>query len=160
MPAALVATAVVSAGCFTHVMASSAFRTRPDRIQRGDVTVMQQTTVDDLPHIQALWPSFEKLVGLRGRKMYARVDLQRNAYTVCTPLHDDDDAGLLGLELGTLAGGWYLRGRLTGEPPGLYGHIAGAMTELQATMPGDEARPLVEFYRRRDQIELWLPIRP
>jgi hypothetical protein len=121
---------------------------------------MQQTTVDDLPHIQALWPSFEKLVGLRGRKMYARVDLQLNAYTVCTPLHADDDPGRLGLEFGTLAGGWYLRGRLTGEPPGIYEQIAAAMTELQATMPGDDARPLVEFYRRRDQIDLWLPIQP
>jgi hypothetical protein len=141
-------------------MAPSAFLTRPDRIQRDDVTVMQQTTVDDLPHIQALWPSFEKLVGLRGRKMYARVDLQLNAYTACTPLHDDDDPGCLGLELGTLAGGWYLRGRLTGEPPGIYEQIAAAMTELQATMPGDDARPLVEFYRRRDQIDLWLPIQP
>jgi hypothetical protein len=141
-------------------MAPSAFLTRPDRIQRDDVTVMQQTTVDDLPHIQALWPSFEKLVGLRGRKMYARVDLQLNAYTVCTPLHADDDPGRLGLELGTLAGGSYLRGRLTGEPPGLYAQIPAGIDELRAAMPRDEARPLVEFYRRRDQVELWLPIRP
>jgi hypothetical protein len=32
------------------------------------------------------------------------------------------------------------------------------MAELQAMMPADDARPLVEFYYRHDQIELWLPI--
>ena len=43
---------------------------------------MQRTTADDLAHIQMVWPSFELLVGLRGRKMYALVDTDQN--TVCT----------------------------------------------------------------------------
>jgi hypothetical protein len=43
------------------------FVSPPDRILREDVTVMQQTTVDDLAHIQQAWPPFEQLVGLRGR---------------------------------------------------------------------------------------------
>jgi hypothetical protein len=33
------------------------------------------------------------------------------------------------------------------------------MAELRAMAQVDEVRPLVEFYRRRDQIELWVPIR-
>lgn len=137
-------------------MTPSVFLAQPDRIQRRDVTVMQQTTVDEMTHIQAIWPPFEQLVGLRGRKMYAQINTHLNTYTVCTPLRDDDR---LGLQLGTLAGGWYLRGRLVGEPPKIYERIADGMTELQASTAGDDARPLVEFYRRHDQIELWVPIR-
>jgi hypothetical protein len=47
---------------------------------------MQQVTVDELTHIQQLWPSFEQLVGLPGRKMYAQIDERQNTYTVCTPV--------------------------------------------------------------------------
>src|SRR5215475_4866766 len=131
----------------------------PGRIERADVTVMAQATVDDLPHIQQLWPSFERLVGLRGRKMYAMVDVGANTYTACTPLHDDDDPERLGLRLGTLPGGPYLRGRLVGEPPQVYEQIGTGMQELEAAVDVDADRPLVEFYRRHDQIELWVPIK-
>lgn len=120
---------------------------------------MQQTTVDELTRIQQIWPSFERLVGLRGRKMYAQINEDQNTYTVCTPVRQDDRPDRLGLQLGTLAGGWYLRGKIFGEPPLIYGHIADGMAELRAMAQVDEVRPLVEFYRRRDQIELWVPIR-
>ncbi|NGO13816.1 GyrI-like domain-containing protein [Streptomyces sp. HC44] len=120
---------------------------------------MQQATVDELTRIQQLWPSFEELVGLRGRKMYAQVDERRNTYTVCTPVKEDDRPDGLGLELGTLAGGSYLRGRLVGDPAQTYGQIAAGMAELKGMLRADDDRPLVEFYRRHDQIELWVPIR-
>jgi hypothetical protein len=140
-------------------MTSSVLLAPPDRVERHDVLVMQQTTVDDLSHIQRVWPSFERLVGLKGRKMFALVDTRRSTYTVCTPVRPDDRPEGLGLDVGTMAGGWYLRGRLAGEPPEVYATIGPGMSELEATQLRDEARPLVEFYRRRNQIELWLPIR-
>jgi hypothetical protein len=59
-------------------MHPSVFVSAPDRIHRSHVTVMQRTTADDLAHIQQVWPSFELLVGLRGRKMYALVDTDQN----------------------------------------------------------------------------------
>jgi hypothetical protein len=140
-------------------MDPTVFAAPPDRIHReGDVTVMQQSTVDDLAHIQQVWPLFEHLVGLRGRKMFALIDTAAHSYTVCTPVKDDDDPDRLGLQVGTLPGGWYLRGRIVGEPPQVYEHIADGMAELEAMMPADPTRPLVEFYRRRDEIDLWLPI--
>ncbi len=141
-------------------MTTSVFRSQPDCIERNDVTVLQQTTLDDLPHIEALWPSFEQLVGLKGRKMYARADLGLGTYTVCTPLREGDHPEQLGVEVGTLAGGSYLRGRIVGEAPESYGRIADGMKELRSLGPTDEDRPLVEFYRRHDEIELWVPIRP
>jgi hypothetical protein len=119
---------------------------------------MERSTVDDLPHIQEIWPSFERLVGLRGRKMYARADLSLNTYTVCTPVRDTDDPGSLGLGTGKLPGGTYLRGRLVGEPSVIYGFIGSGMHELHAMMQMDSSRPLVEFYRRHDEVELWVPV--
>jgi hypothetical protein len=139
-------------------MTSSVLTRPPDLIERQDVTVMERSTVDDLDHIQALWPWFEDLVGLHGRKMYARVDTVAGTYTTCTPVRDGDDPVALGLAVGTLAGGRYLRGHLVGEPPAVYALIAPGMDELTAVARQDPSRPLVEHYRRRDQVELWVPV--
>jgi hypothetical protein len=141
-------------------MTAKLFTAAPDRISRADVTVMARTTVDDLPHIQALWPAFETLVVLRGRKMYASVDTAAGTYTTCTPVRDGDDMHALGLELGLLPGGDYVRGRLVGEPPAVYEQIGPGMAELERLADRDPSRPLVEFYRRRDQVELWVPVLP
>lgn len=141
-------------------MTSSVLHTQPTRVQREDVAVMEQTAADELREIQKLWSSFERLVGLRGRKMYARVDDRAGTYTVCTPIKPDDQPDRLGLGTGTLAGGWYLRGELGGDPSRTYGRIDVGMAELLAAQPRDHTRPLIEFYRRHDHIELWLPIQP
>ena len=120
---------------------------------------MLDRTRDELPAIQRLWPRFEELVGLPGRKMYAMVDTQAGTYAACTPVQDDDDPGRLGLETGTLPGGWYLRALIAGDPPGLYARIGPAMQALtRLALPADHDRPLVEYYRRHDEIELWVPV--
>lgn len=137
---------------------TSLFAGEPDLIERPAVAVMEQTAADEFSQITQLWPSFERLVGLRGRKMYARVDERANTYTVCTPVRDDDHPDELGLGSGMLRGGWYLRGRLSGQPPELYGRIGPGMTALKAAARLDETRELIEFYRRHDQIELWVPV--
>jgi hypothetical protein len=120
---------------------------------------MLEQTRDELPAIQQLWPWFEDLVGLRGRKMYAMVDTQAGTYAACTPVRDDDDPARLGLQTGTLPGGWYLRAMITGDPPALYARIGPAMQALtRLAILVDHGRPLVEYYRRHDQIELWVPV--
>jgi hypothetical protein len=108
-------------------MGVSEFASGPDRVELPDVAVMERSTLDDLVHIQAIWRSFEQLVGLRGRRMYARAEERRNTYTVCTPIKAGDDPDALGLETGSLPGGSYLRGRLVGEPPSIYERIAPGM---------------------------------
>ena len=120
---------------------------------------MLSTCEDALPQIQELWPRFERLVGLRGRKMYAVADLVAGTYSTCTPVRSGDDPELLGLNLGSLPGGRFLRGDLHGEPPEIYRSIAPGFDELEATAGGvDRSRPLVEFYKRHNEIELWLPV--
>ena len=92
--------------------------------------------------------------------MYGRADLGLNTYTVCTPVRQGDNPEALGLQTGTLPGGAYLRGRLVGEPSVIYSLIGPGMDELRTMVEFDTARPLVEFYRRHDQVELWVPIPP
>jgi hypothetical protein len=65
-----------------------------------------------------------------------------------------DDPQALGLEVGVHPGGDYLRGRLVGEPPAVYEQIGPGRSELERLADRDPGRPLVEFYRRRDQVEL------
>ncbi len=139
-------------------MPKSVFCDNPDRIERPDVVVMGRSTMDDQPHIQSLWPAFEQLVGLRGRRMLGQADLSRNTYTACTPIRADDDPIELDLEVGTLLGGLYLRGRMKGEPSQIYPAIGDGMSELRALGPVDTSRPLVEYYRRHNEVELWVPI--
>jgi hypothetical protein len=63
-----------------------------------------------------------------------------------------------GLEVGELAKGHYRRGRLLGDPPALYTRVGPGFVELEVLGAIDRSRPLVEFYKRRDQVELWLPV--
>jgi hypothetical protein len=48
----------------------------------------------------------------------------------------------------------YLRVCLRGEPPEIYEQIAPRMAELEASTARDEDRPMIEFYRRRNEIDL------
>jgi hypothetical protein len=135
------------------------FDSGPARTLKAGLTVMLERTRDELPAIQQLWPRFERLVGLRGRRMYAMVDTGAGTYAACTPLRDGDEPARLGLDTAELPGGWYLRALITGEPPGLYERIGPAMRALAAlAAPVDLDRPLVEYYRRHDEIELWVPV--
>jgi hypothetical protein len=141
------------------LMAGVIFDSRPARTLKAGMTVMLERTRDELPAIQRLWPRFEHLAGLRGRRMYAMVDVRAGTYAACTPVREGDDPARLGLETATLPGGWYLRARITGEPPGLYERIGPAMQALEAlAVPADPGRPLIEYPRRHDEIELWVPV--
>ena len=54
------------------------------------------------------------------------------------------------------ADGTYRRERLRGEPPEIYDRIPGVVEALGA---GDSSRPVIEHYRRRDEIDVLLPVR-
>ena len=63
-----------------------------------------------------------------------------------------------GAERGTLPGGRYACVRLQGEPPGVYAEIGPTAERLAQRADADEARPTLEYYRRRDLIDVLVPI--
>jgi len=115
-------------------------------------------TPDD---VSAFGPAFERLeglVGLPGRKFYGAFYPREKEYRACVEVKEGDDAQALGLESGTLPGGRYLRARLSGKPPELYGRIGPTFEALIAQNAPDESRPSIEFYRRFDEVDLLLPV--
>ena len=47
------------------------------------------------------------------------VDTRAGTYAACTPVREGDDPARFGLDTAQLPGGWYLRARIAGDPPGL-----------------------------------------
>jgi len=127
-------------------------------VERDEIAVMFIRTSDD---VMAFGPAFERLeqlVGLRGRKFYGAFYPREKEYRACVEVQEGDDPDALGLESGTLPGGRYLRARLSGEPPELYGRIKPAFEALIAQNEPDESRPSIEFYRRFDEVDVLLPV--
>jgi hypothetical protein len=128
------------------------------RFMREPSPIMLMRVADELPAIQRGWDHFENLVGLRGRKFYGVVDDKAGEYHVCTAVRSDDPPDHFGLETGELAGGTYLRALLQGEPPAVYEHIGPTARHLHTLATADDTRHDVEFYRRHDEIEIWMPV--
>jgi hypothetical protein len=126
-------------------------------VEREAVEVMFRRVSDDQAGISSGMAEVEAAVGLRGRRYYGA--FQKNGeYLVCVALRDGDDPASYGLERGQLPGGRYARVRLEGEPPGVYQQIAPSFHLLSQRSDHDPSRPDIEYYRRRDQIDLLLPI--
>jgi len=129
-----------------------------DVVDREETLVMGIRTTDDLHAIRSAWERLEEIVPLRGRKFFAAVDTSASDYLACVQLRDDDDPAALGLEATTLPGGRYLRARLHGEPPELYDQIRPAFEALVEQTDPDNSRPSIEFYRRRDEVDVLIPV--
>jgi hypothetical protein len=112
---------------------------------------------DGLEHIRRAWDELEAVVSLRGRHFYGAFDPVANDYRACVEVRQGDEL-VGGLESGTLPGGRYLRARLTGDPPGVYARIGPTFDEMAQQKQPDGSRPGLEYYRRHDEIELFLPI--
>lgn len=52
------------------------------------------------------------------------------------------------------------RARLRGEPPGVYDRIPPAFAALETAVARDGERPCIESYRRRDVVDLLVPVAP
>jgi hypothetical protein len=115
-------------------------------------------TKDVVADIQRGWARLEEQVGLRGRKFYGALDVPTGEYWVCVERKAGDDPSALGLETGVLPGGRYLRTTLRGEPPAVYDRIGPTFNELERSAAQDPTRPEIEFYRKRDEIDLLLPV--
>jgi hypothetical protein len=126
-------------------------------VERDEIAVQFVRVPDGLDEIGRAWNELEAVVTLRGRHFYGAYDPVADDYRACVEVREED--GLVpGLESGTLPGGRYLPARLRGEPPGIYERIKPTFDELMKQAPPDETRPSLEHYRRRDEIDLLLPI--
>ncbi|MEV4317485.1 hypothetical protein [Actinocrispum sp. NPDC049592] len=126
------------------------------RVTRTAAPVMFLRVADELPAMQRAWAELEGVVGLRERRFYGVFDERAQEYLVCAGIRPGDPPGRFGLEVGEVAGGDYLR--LEGEPPGVYSGIGPGFRELHALARADPKRPDVEFYRRRTEVELLMPV--
>lgn len=124
-----------------------------------DIPVMFTRADDDQASITRAWAALEEAVGsLRGRKFYGVFDPKTSEYRACVALRDGDDPDGIGLERGMLQGGRYARTRLIGEPPGVYARIRPESEKLAQRPDADPQARSIEFYRRRDVIDLLQPV--
>jgi hypothetical protein len=108
---------------------------------------------------QRAFTELESRLGtLRGRRFFGVFDPSSAEYLACVQTRDDDDARALGLGEMVLAGGPYLRATITGQPPAVYAQIGPTFEELEKLEPPDHSRPLIEFYRRHDEIDVLVPV--
>lgn len=126
-------------------------------IEREEIAVQFVRVPDGLADIRRAWDELEAVVPLRGRHFYGAFDPVAQDYRACVEVRDGDEL-VPGLESGTLPGGRYLRARLRGEPPGVYERIGPTFDEMTGEAEPDESRPSLEHYRRRDEIDLLLPV--
>jgi hypothetical protein len=126
-------------------------------VEREEIAVQFVRVPDGFEHIRRAWDELEALVDLHGRHFYGAFDPVANEYRACVEVREGDEP-VPDLESGTLPGGRYLRARLRGEPPVVYERIGPTFEELERERIQDESRPSLEWYRRRDEIDLLLPI--
>jgi hypothetical protein len=129
----------------------------PDVVERAEIAVQLVRVPDGIEHIRRAWDELEARVPLRGRRFYGAFDAAAGEYRACVQVRAGDEL-VPGLEQGVLSGGRYLRLRLRGEPPAVYELIGPTFDELAGRARVDPARPSLEHYRRRDEIDLLLPV--
>ena len=119
-------------------------------VDRPPIPVLYVACADELPEIRAAWERLEAVVPLKGRRFFGAAHAD-GTYWACVQRLTGEEPG--DLAEGELPGGEYTRKRLRGEPPEVYDLIAGA-----AEGPRDPGRPIIEHYRRRDEIDVLLPV--
>jgi hypothetical protein len=129
----------------------------PDmRVTREDTTVLFVRCADEPAAIRAAWERLEAIVGsLRGRR-FVGAFWPSGDYWACVERLADEQVG--DLEAGVVPGGTYLRERLRGEPPGIYDRLPAAFASLEAQALRDIERPGLEHYRRRDVVDVLMPL--
>jgi hypothetical protein len=127
------------------------------QVEREEIAVQFVRAPDGMPGIRQAWDQLEAVVDLHGRHFYGAYDPVADDYRACVEVREGD-ALAPALESGTLPGGRYLRARLRGEPPGIYGQIKPTFDAMLEEAKPDESRLSLEHYRRHDEIDLLLPI--
>jgi predicted RNA-binding protein with PIN domain len=130
------------------------------KVERDDVAVLYVGETGPPGEVgPRVWQKLESIVtDLKGRKAYGAFYPASSEYRACVEILDLAEDARLGLATTVLPGGTYLRARLRGEPEELYPRIGPAFDALSKAAEPDPTRPSLEFYRRRDEVDLLLPV--
>ena len=133
-----------------------------DTTEREDTPVVYAASPgapDDIPGAaQRAWAELEAVLSPKGRKAFGYWLRDEQEYRACFSLQAGDDPEALGLEQGVIPGGLYRRARLKGDD--VNSQIGPTFDELAKDAPIDDARPWLEFYRRHDEVDVLVPIKP
>lgn len=134
---------------------------RIDVVTLDDTPALSRDTRLDIAAIQAAWPDFEhSFDSLQGRRMMGLIYAGNDVYRMATNRLDRDLGNPLGHDETVIPGGTYLRLRLRGAAPAIYGDVAPAFDVLFAQADHDAARPHIEYYRREGEVDCMVPIHP
>ena len=132
-------------------------RGEPIEVARPAIAVLFVETRDEPEAIGHAWRDLEQRLGsLRGRHFFGTFAGGR--YRAGVETAGDEDPATLGLHVGAIPGGRYLRLRLDGKPPALYDRIPAAFAALMSAGVRDVSRPSIEWYRSRNQVDLLMPL--
>ena len=131
---------------------------RIDRVDREPVAALSRDVGPD--QLQAEWPRFEEgFDSLHGRRIFGLMFGDREMYRLATARLERYAVNPLGLDETVIPGGPYLRLRLRGEVPAVYGSIGQAFDHLMEYADHDPDRPLIEHYIHEGQIDCLVPIK-
>lgn len=102
-----------------------------------------------------------KLPTLKGRRFYGtiRVSEKGEEYYACVERLPSEDPAALGLEVGTIPGGKYVRRRVWDwESVVAAGMMKAISEEFARGYVLDPERPSIEFYRSMNELHLLLPL--
>ena len=108
-----------------------------------------------------------KLPSLRGRRFYGAFRMPANGeeeYYACVEMMDGDNPVTMQLEPGLIPGGKYAKRKLMGwEKIVREGRLPAIFQEfvssLEPYVDHDEIRPSLEFYRTREELILFMPMK-
>jgi hypothetical protein len=129
-----------------------------------ELTLACVEAVGGLPGAGAAFDQLEhRMSTLRGHKMYGVVYPGDPVRYLAGVLLDDDGADDLGLGRTTVPAGWYSR-TLVRDWEGRIPELPAIVGRLQSDMAGagldvDPDRPMLEYYRRRDELLMMVPVR-
>jgi hypothetical protein len=136
-------------------------RVELETVVRDDVPIVYAAelgTPDDVGGAASrAFARLEAAIPPKGRKMYGYWDPPSRRYLACYELAEGERPEELGLERGVIPGGAYRRVRLKGE--GVFARIGETFDALAKddAVDGDSGRPWFEFYRRHDEVDLFVP---
>ncbi len=131
-------------------------------VERTEVTVLR--VLADMKGggpAEAMRRLESKLRSLKGRKFYGvfRLLAEGEQYYACVEKWPSDDESALGLEVGTIPGGLYLRRKVFDwEKVIADGKLGSIFQELGGHYKADRSRPEIEYYRSMAELHLLMPV--